>query len=279
VISLRDSSIEAYHELKEEGKISEKQSKAFEALQAYAEHAESDRWPTKVELYEWAQGYFDNEDFPFSRFGNFKPRVTELTVGYENTDFELLEYLDEKREQDSVTTERKAKPVKIKGFQSTLSSENGEAAELEDGEGSESSPSTDSERPGRDIEIPFSVNDGSEVRMAGPEEAIAQTDDLDGVEEMLEAKGLLSEYQDDIETIRSDREASDTDDIDETRQGDEGELVEKDGKQYVFNPAESEEDTEESEPEETEGSDEDEGSADSEEGQQKILMEDGEVVG
>jgi len=272
-MSIRESSIEAYHELKEEGKISEKQSKAFEALKAYAEHAESDKWPTKVELYEWAQGYFDNEDFPFSRFGNFKPRITELTVGYENTDFELLEYLDEKREQDSVTTERKAKPVKIKSFQSTLSSENGEAAELEDEEGSESSASTGSERPGRDIEIPFSVNDGSEVRMAGPEEAIAQTDDLDEVEEMLEAKSLLSEYQDDIEAVRSDKEESSSGDVDEV---DEGDFVEKESRKYVFDPGESEEDAEADEPGETDDDLEEDDNDDSDE--QKVLMRDGEVV-
>jgi hypothetical protein len=287
LVPVRDSSIEAYHELKEEGKLTPRQSQAFNALKEYAEAEDTDRWPTKVELYEWAQANLDNEEFPVSRLGNFKPRITELTPGYEGTDFALVEYLDEKREQDSSTTDRSAHPVKILSYQSTLSSEK-EAAELKE-TGSESSPETGSDRPGSDIEIPYSVNGGSEVRMANPEEAIAQTDDLEGVEEMLEQKDLLEEYQEDIEAVREDREDSGSDDGDEVAVDDE-DLVEVDGEQYVLDPREDpdvdvEEQSEVDESVESENVDEsdssesteDDGSGDSE--QQKILMKDGKPVG
>jgi len=276
LMSVRGSSIEAYHQLKEEGKISEKRSVAFNALKEYAESEDTDRWPTKVELYEWAQGHLDNEEFPFSRFGNFKPRITELTPGSDATDVGLVEYLDEKREQDSDTTERSAHPVKILSYQSTLSSESGEAAELqEEQDGSSSGSGTD--RPGRDIEIPYSVDGGNEVRMANPEEAIAQSDDLDEVEKMLEAKDLLSEYKQDIEAVRDDSETSD--DVDESGQeeGEDG-TVEKDGTEYVFDPDEDsdEEPEEESESVDVEDSNDYDGDEDSED--QTVLMRNGEVV-
>ena len=284
---VRDSSIEAYHELKEEGKLTPRQSQAFNALKEYAEADGTDRWPTKVELYEWAQANLDNEEFPVSRLGNFKPRITELTPGYEGTDFDLVEYLDEKREQDSSTTDRSAHPVKILSYQSTLSSEEGEAAELKE-TGSESSTETSSERPGSDIEIPYSVNGGSEVCMANPEEAIAQTDDLEGVEEMLEQKDLLEEYQEDIEAVREDREDSGSDDGDEVVV-DEEDLVEVDGEQYVLDPREDpdvdvEEQSEVDESVKSENVDESDSSESTEddgsdEEQQNILMKDGEVIG
>lgn len=253
-MSVRGSSIEAYHQLKEEGKISEKRSIAFNALKEYAEAEGTERWPTKVELYEWAQGHLDNEEFPFSRFGNFKPRITELTPGSDATEVELVEYLDEKREQDSDTTERKAHPVKILSYQSTLSSEEGEAAELEDG-GQGSEPVSGDAGQDVEVEIPYQVEDGSEVRMGLPLEAIEQTDDLESVVEMLEAKNLLDEYQEEVDAARTDSEESE-DDVDD-------ELVEKDGEQYLFDP------DEESDADEEE---DDDGQ------QQKILYKDGTVM-
>ena len=203
-MSVRDSSIEAYHQLKEEGKISDKRSIAFNALKEYAEAEGTDRWPTKVELYEWAQGHLDNEEFPFSRFGNFKPRITELTPDSDATEIELVEYLDEKREQDSDTTNRSAHPVKILSYQSTLSSESGEAAELKDEDSGSDSEQVSDSSVDSEIEIPYEVDGGSEVKMGSPSQAIEETDDLDSVVEMLEAKDLLSEYEDEIEAARSD---------------------------------------------------------------------------
>jgi len=266
--------------LKEEGKISEKRSKAFEALQAYAESSETDRWPTKRELYEWCQQNLDREDFPWYEFGNFKPRITELTPESDATDVELVEYKEEKREQDSERSDRKAHPVKILSFQSTLSSEEGEAAELkeeEPGQESEQSRESSVEEDVEEIEIPYSVEDGSEVRMAGPEEAIAQTDDLDSVKEMLEAKGLLDEYQADIDAIREHDElqSNSTGEKDSSEPVEEEGLVKKDGQKYVFEPGDD--------PSEVSGddssSDGDVEDDSEEEGEQKLLFDKGEIVG
>ena len=179
-------------------------------------------------------------------------------------------------EQDSETTDRKAKPVKILSFQSTLSSED-EAAELKEEEpDQESEPSPESkEDDEREIEIPYSVEDGSEVRMADPEGAIAQTDDLDSVEEMLEAKGLLDEYQADIDAIREDDElqSDGSEEEDSSKSVEEEGLVEKQGQKYVFGPGDDP--SEDSEDEESSSGEDD---SEEQEGQ-KVFFKDGEVVG
>jgi hypothetical protein len=298
-VSVRDSSIEAYHQLKSEGKISEKRSIAFNALKEYAEAEGSDRWPTKVELYEWAQGHLDNEEFPFSRFGNFKPRITELTPDSDATEVELVEYLDEKREQDSDTTDRSAHPVKILSYQSTLSSESGEAAELRDEDSGSDSEQVSDSSVDSEIEIPYEVDDGSEVKMGSPSQAIEETDDLDSVVEMLEAKDLLDKYEDEIEAVRSDESGVECEQSDEEDGGSDYDEESRDvvntDMDYVFDPDDDyrvkEEDelvsdnagdgAKDSVSTSDEAKEEDQSDAEEEaddEEEQQVLMKDGEVV-
>jgi hypothetical protein len=160
-----------------------------------------------------------------------------------------------------------------------LSSEEGEAAELrEEDPESEPSPESRDEEDEKEIEIPYSVEDGSEVRMAGPEEAIAQTDDLDSVVELLEAKGLLDEYQADIDAIRGDDEiqSDGSEEEDSGKSVEEEGIVEKDGQEYVFDPGdESAEDS----GEEQSSCDEDAEDDSEEQEEQKLLFDKGEVVG
>jgi len=211
-----------------------------------------------------------NEEFPVSRLGNFKPRITELTPGYDGNDIELVEYLDEKREQDSETTDRSAHPVKILSYQSTLSSEKGEAAELME-ESQSSKPVSDDAEQEEDIEIPYQVEDGSEVKIGPPSEAIEETDNLDSVVEMLEAKDLLEDYQEEVQASRSGSQESREDDVDES------ELVEKEIG-YVFEPDEELEAEEEEKSSDETKTEDDTGDDDEGEEEQKVLMRDGEVV-
>lgn len=292
MIPVQDASRKAYHELKDEGKITPRQDVAFKNIREFYE--EKGYWPTPKEVHTFLALEKADAIAQFEGPNYVKPRITEMIVGNgDEGDPDLLEKEDSRDQEyiEEVLNRRghgdyeakEANPVKIRNYQSTLSEEEGEAAELQNEDESTQEPSNRSTEDEEDeeFEIPYSVNGGSEVRMANPEEAIAQTDDLEGVEEMLEEKDLLEEYQEEIEAVREDRDDSGSDDVDEVVVDDE-DLVEDEGEQYVFDRREDPDADVDEPPEEDEltnpdSAEESDDGEDSE--QQKILMEDGEIVG
>lgn len=259
-MSVRSTSIEAYHSLKEQGKISQKRSEAFNALKEYAESEETHRWPTAVELFEWAEENLSKEEFSFYEKGNFKPRITELTTGSDASDHELVEYKDEKREQDSERTDQKAAPIKIIGYQSTLDEDSTSAELREDKQESRQEKSAD-------VVIHYPVHDGRKVEKGSPETAIRETSDISSVLQSLQREGLVGEYRE-LLSEHSDVEVTE-----------DGFYKDASGQRYLFPPGDEEADTSESEAEEDDQEDEVDEEDDEGSEKQSVLMEDGEVIG
>jgi len=291
-MSVSGTSIEAYHELKQEGKLTERQQLAFETIRDFYE--EKGYWPTPKEVHTFLALEKAHALAQFEGPNYVKPRITELIVDNgDESDPDLLEkqdarkqqYIEEKlnsrghEEYDS----KSANPVKIIGYQSTLSGEEGEAAELNDEEECDSasfSEDSDSDQP----EIGYTVDlesGGTNVLRGSPEEAIEKCDDLDFVENQLKQEGLLDEYKEEVKAARSNSRDSE-DDVDDT------ELIEKDGEQYLFDPDEKSEGGEEEDLVSNDGgddakdsvscSDETKAEEDPDEEEKEVLMEDGEVI-
>jgi len=202
VIPVQQTSRQAYHELKEEGKITGRQELAFTTVREFYE--EKGYWPTPKEVHAFLAVEKGHEMAQFEGPNLVKPRISELIADPEDDYPDLLEKEDESRKQEYIEEllddydSKQADPVKIRDYQSTLSEEEGEAAEIEkqkDDTGAEPAPEPRDEEPEDEVEIHYEVDGGSEVRTGPPEEAIKETSDLDSVKQLLEDKGLLDQYR------------------------------------------------------------------------------------
>lgn len=277
MIPVQETSRKAYHELKAEGKITGRQALAFETIQEFYE--EKGYWPTPKEVHAFLAVEKAHELAQFEGPNMVKPRITELIIDPDDNDPDLLEKESDSRKQEYIEEllndyeSKSANPVRIKGYQSTLSEKEGEAAELKKGE-EESSESVSREVDGEEveIEIPYQVENGDQVKMGSPVEAVRNTDDLRSVVQMLEKKNLLEKYQSEIEAARG---SGSVEDPSKGQEVDSRGLVEKNGETYLFDP---EDDSSEDSTEEQSASDRDVDDDSGEEGEQKLLFDKGEVV-
>ena len=265
--------------MKEEGKITPRQDVAFKNIREFYE--EKGYWPTPKEVHTFLALEKADAIAQFEGPNYVKPRITEMIVGNGGEDDPDLLEKEDARDQEYIEEvlsgrghdyeAKQANPVKIRDYQSTLSEEEGEVAEIEkqrDDDGSEQASEPVDEEPG-EVEIPYEVEGGDEIRMGSPAEAIQVTSDLESVKQLLEKNGILEDYQDEIAEREdsSTRQDSGSEDMD---------TVEVDGEEHLFDPREE---SEEEEVEKYESEQDDEGEEASEDSsEQKVLMRDGEVV-
>ena len=263
-MSVSDTSRQAFHELKQEGKITGRQELAFETIREFYE--EKEYWPTPKEVHAFLAIEKAHELAQFEGPNLVKPRISELLEDPDDDDPDLLKKEDESRKQEYIEEvlddydSKKADPVKIIDYQSTLSTEDGEAAELQEEKDSSEDSSEASEEAG--FEIPYSVDDGSQIKMSCPDEAIRETDDLDSVEEILRERGVLDQYEDNIAERRGSESESGTGsnaEEDESVTG-SSDTVEIDGEEYLFDPNEDDSEVDQKDDETS-----------------SVLMDDGEV--
>lgn len=116
-MSVQMTSINAYYELKEEGKISERQELAFMTVRKFYE--EKGYWPTPKEVHAFLAVEQGNEVAQFEGPNMVKPRITELLEDPGDDYPDLLEKKDESRKQEYIEDlldeyeSKKATPVKI----------------------------------------------------------------------------------------------------------------------------------------------------------------------
>jgi len=214
------TSINAYYELKEEGKISERQELALMTVRKFYE--EYDYWPTAKEVHVFLAIEEQNKMAQIEGPNFIKPRITELITDPDDEYPDLLEKKSMSREQayierqvDEYDSTRKAKPVKI--AEEHLDHHSSDTPEEEEGE----------EEP--DIE-----------------------EDEDDTDQDLDSGDVIFGSEDD-----EDEEDSDSDDnasseeggeeepvsIDGTEYTKDGDLwVSEDGEDYVFPPGKDEDD-------------------------------------
>ena len=265
--------------MKEEGKITPRQDVAFKNIREFYE--EKGYWPTPKEVHTFLALEKADAIAQFEGPNYVKPRITEMIVGNGDEDDPDLLEKEDARDQEYIEEvlsgrahdyeAKQANPVKIRDYQSTLSEEEGEAAEIEkrkaDG-GSERASEQVDEEPD-EVEIPYEVEGGDEIRMGSPEEAIQATSDLESVKQLLEKKGILEDYRDEI----AEREDSDTGQDSDSEDMD---TVEVDGEEHLFDPRGE---SEEEEVEKSEREQDDEGDEPRPpRSEQEVLMRDGEVV-
>jgi len=111
------TSINAYYELKEEGKISERQELAFMTIRKF--HEDKGYWPTPKEVHAFLAVEQGNEMAQFEGPNMVKPRITELLEDPDDDYPDLLEKNQESRKQEYIEEllddydSKKATPVKI----------------------------------------------------------------------------------------------------------------------------------------------------------------------
>lgn len=253
-MSLPESSVEAFCQLKEDGVIEERQELAYETVRRF--HEEYEKWPTQREAHVYLVqelDLLDKEQRSRAITDGYRylgRRMGELVEDDEDDYPDLLEK-QEKREHEYLQEH-------YPGADSGREGEPHRIIDLKQAESASQAESPDEEEP----EIGYKIlkDDGvTDLRMGAPSEAIQETDDLDFVKQQLRGADLFGEYQEELEARRQDPTGS----VDE---GDDG-LVEKDGEEYLFDP------------------DEDEGSeagdsetVESSEADDEILMKSGEVV-
>ena len=116
-MSVPMTSINAYYELKKEGKISERQELAFMTVRKFYE--EKGYWPTPKEVHAYLAVEQGNEMAQFEGPNMVKPRITELLEDPGDDYPDLLEKKDESRSQEYIEEllddydSKKATPVKI----------------------------------------------------------------------------------------------------------------------------------------------------------------------
>jgi len=282
-VPVQETSRKAYHELKEEGKITPRQDVAFKNIREFYE--EKGYWPTPKEVHTFLALEKADAIAQFEGPNYVKPRITEMIVGNGDEDDPDLLEKEDARDQDYIEDvlsgrrhdyeAKQANPVKIRDYQSTLSEEEGEAAEIEkrkDDGGSERASEQVDEEPD-EVEIPYEVEGGDEIRMGSPEEAIIETTDLASVKQLLESKAILEDYQDEI-AEREDECAGTESDGDQDSGSEDMDTVEVDGEEYLLDPREEPEEEEESDS----GEESEEAEESEEESEQEVFMRDGEVV-
>jgi hypothetical protein len=253
-----ESSKESYRELKQEGVIEERQHLALETIQKFYDRY--GYWPTQREAHVFLVEELDILD---------KPQRTEaITDGYRFLGRRMGELVQDSEDDYPDLLEKQEKrdhEYLEENFPGADSGRKGEPHRVvadvdvgKQGGGGEVDPEQGSEDSGEEVEIHYEVDGGSEVRTGSPEEAIRETSDLDSVKQLLKDKGILEEYRNLL-----------------SQQGD-----------FVFDPGEEDDedlssnqggnDAKESVSPSDEAKDEE---SDSEEKQQKLLYDEGEVVG
>lgn len=253
-MSVQMTSINTYYELKEEGKISERQELAFMTIRNFYE--EKGYWPTPKEVHAYLAVEQGNEMAQFEGPNMVKPRITELLEDPGDDYPDLLEKKDESRSQEYIEEQlddyesKKATPVKI--AESVIDRVDGDEASAEEEVDEDSVIVSEDE-----------LEDSDEVEEEEDEEEDQELDTGDvifGGEDDVDEEESTS--HDDKEDSGGEDEEQDSISIDGTEYTKDGDLwVSEDGEDYVFPPGKDEDDYdldeygEDAEPDETAGQD------------------------
>ncbi|WP_313694240.1 hypothetical protein [Halorarum halobium] len=253
--------------MREEGVIEERQHLALETVQKFYE--EHGYWPTQREAHVFLVEDLDilskrqRTEAITDGYRFLGRRMGELVDDAENEYPSLLEK-QEKREHDYLQEEHPGADSGRKGEPHRIIADVAEKEKQVDDTGSEAEPEQGTEEPD-EIEIPYSVGDGDEVCMGPPSEAIKETSDLESVKQLLESKGLLEEYQEEL--------AAQEDDVEESYDDSEEDV------EYLLDPDKDPENTDSSDSDQVEDASDDGNGSDSEEKQGKLIYDKGKVVG
>lgn len=237
-MSVPMTSINAYYELKEKGKISERQELAFMTVRKFYE--EKDYWPTPKEVHAFLAVEQGNEMAQFEGPNLVKPRISELIADPDDEYPDLLEKKQESRKQEYIEEllddydSKKATPVKIAedmiDRHDVDSSEDGED-NSESTEEEETESKNEPESEVEDVEESGAEENDDSVIISGSELG-EDGDDIDDDED---------EDEDELDTgdvIFGSDDSSDsgdsTDDQDDTgEEPEEQETMTMDGVEYV----------------------------------------------
>ncbi|WP_172795752.1 hypothetical protein [Haloferax sp. Q22] len=219
------TSINAYYELKEEGKISERQELAFMAVRNF--YDEKGYWPTPKEVHAFLAVEQGNELAQFEGPNLVKPRITELLEDPEDDDPDLLEKKDVSRSQEYIEellddySSKKATPVKI-------AEKHLDRQDIEGSEGDEDSEEVEEQQDENEVDDEEDDEDSPEPGelLYGSEDEDSGTDSEDAV--------------DDSEEDSEDRETMTMDGV-EYKKNEDGVWVSEDGQEYLFPPGIDEE--------------------------------------
>jgi len=218
--------------------IEERQHLALETIQKF--HDRHGFWPTQREAHVFLVEELDVLD---------KPERTEaITDGYrflgrrmgelvQDSDDQYPDLLEkqEKREHRFLQENHPGADSGREGEPHCIIADVAEKEKQVDDADSEPAPKQRGEEPEDEVEIPYSVEGGDEVRMGPPEEAIRETGDLESVRQLLEEKGLLDQYRE-LLSEHGDFVFEPGDDEAEEDEGDdseEREILMKDGEPVV----------------------------------------------
>lgn len=292
-MSVPMTSINAYYELKEEGKISERQELAFMTVRKFYE--EKGYWPTPKEVHAYLAVEQGNEMAQFEGPNMVKPRITELLKDPDDDWPDLLEKKQESREQEYIEEllddydSKKATPVKI--AEDVIDRHDVDGSE----DGEDDSASTDKEVESKeepeaeaeDVEedgsdedddedsVIISGDDSGEEDDAGDEGEDGDSDDRDldtgdvifGGEDSEEDEEDSAEEQDDTGEDSEDRETMTMDGVEYVKDENGVWISQEEGEEdYLFPPDVDEDEYHEKKKDSSEGFDEDQGENDEGEG-------------
>jgi hypothetical protein len=189
-MSVPMTSINAYYELKEEGKISERQELAFMTVRKFYE--EKGYWPTPKEVHAFLAVEQGNEMAQFEGPNMVKPRITELLKDPDDDWPDLLEKKQESRKQEYIEEllddydSKKATPVKIAedliDRHSTNGSEDGEV-NSESSEEEEAESENGPESVAEDVEDSGAEEDDEDSVIISGSESVEDGDDIEDEDE------------------------------------------------------------------------------------------------
>ena len=248
-MSVQMTSINAYYELKEEGKISERQELAFMTVRKFYE--EKGYWPTPKEVHAYLAVEQGNEVAQFEGPNMVKPRITELLEDPEDDYPDLLEKKDVSRSQEYIEellddySSKKATPVKI--AEKYLDRQDIEDSE-EDKESDTGEENEEHVSDGNEDSVIVSgdeLDDGDEEQEENTDDETVDDEDSPEPGELLygsEDSGSDTDSEDSEDDSEEDDslESMTMDGVEYTKNED-GVWVSEDGQEYLFPPGIDEE--------------------------------------
>ncbi|MFB1064847.1 hypothetical protein [Natrinema sp. H-ect4] len=223
-MSVQMNSINAYYELKEEGKISERQELAFMAVRNF--YDEKGYWPTSKEVHAFLAVEQGNELAQFEGPNLVKPRITELLEDPEDDYPDLLEKKDVSRSQDYIEElledyeSKMATPVKI-------AEKHLDRQDIEGSEGDEDSEEAEEQQEENEVDDENEDDEDLDTGdvIFGSEDEDSGTDSEDSGDDSEEDESMESMTMDGVEYTKNE----------------DGVWVSEDGQEYLFPPGIDEE--------------------------------------